>query len=57
MKIGENGPVAEITNAEDLTAYIYHILDSASHALPAPSALPARFAWVYRIDVRRSEEE
>ena len=54
VRIGEEGPVAEVTNAADLIDYIYRRLDSTSQAVPAPPSLPARFAWVFRIDVRDS---
>jgi len=35
-----------------LIDYIYRLLDDTSLELPAPPSLPARFAWVYRIDAQ-----
>ena len=54
LKHGENGPIAEITHAEDLIDYIYRILDGSTQPLPTPASLPARFAWVFSVDARKA---
>jgi hypothetical protein len=56
VRLGDDGPVAEITRAEDLMNYIYRVLDGTPQSIPAPASLPARFAWVFRVDVKEDEQ-
>ena len=56
VRIGEDGPIAEITEAGDLMNYIFHILDGTPNALPVCTSLPAHFAWVFKVDVREEEK-
>jgi len=57
LKMGSDGPVAEITRPADLTEYIYRYLDGSAHTLPAPAAMPAYFAWVFKVDASEAAED
>ena len=50
VRLGENGPIAEIDSKSDLNEYLYLVLDGAIDDLPTPPTIPIRFAWVYRVD-------
>jgi len=52
MKLGKDGPVAEITKAGDLVDYLYHVLDNEAHKIPKPVSLPSRFEWVMKVDAK-----
>jgi len=57
LRIGSDGPVAEITQPADLTEYIYRYLEGTVRSLPAPAALPAYFAWVFKVDAAEVAED
>ena len=50
IKLGDDGPINEITQAEDLKIYLFHVLGGMPQALPALVTHPARFSWEFRID-------
>ncbi|MCL2365418.1 MAG: DUF58 domain-containing protein [Oscillospiraceae bacterium] len=50
VRLGQDGPVAEITSHADLLDYLYLVLSGAAHEIRTPAAVPMRFAWVFRID-------
>ncbi|MCL2392705.1 MAG: DUF58 domain-containing protein [Oscillospiraceae bacterium] len=50
IRLGEDGPIAEIDSNADLMEYLHLVLDGAAHELRAPSTVPIRFAWVFRVD-------
>ena len=50
VRLGEDEPVVEITGADALADYLYRVLDGKPETLTVPSSLPARFAWVYRVE-------
>ena len=52
VKLGDDGPVAEITCDGDLLGYIYRILDISEMTNQVPVSLPARFSWVFRVDAK-----
>jgi len=52
VRLGEDGPVAEISRQSDLPDYLYNVLSGAHHLLPVPVSLPARFTWELRIDAK-----
>ena len=54
VRLGDSGPIAEITGAEDLTVFLRHALDGASPALSAPASVPVRFSWVFPVDEREA---
>jgi len=56
VKIGDDGPIVEVDDPADLTNYIFHVLNGTSRMLTACASLPPRFAWVYRVDARETEE-
>jgi len=49
VKLGEGGPIADITKIEDLYNYLYLLLGGRADAIPIP-AVPVRFAWVFKVD-------
>jgi len=49
VKLGDDGPVAEVTKNEDLLNYLFLVLSGMTDALPH-AAVPVRFAWVFRIN-------
>jgi len=57
LRIGSDGPVAEITRPSDLTEYIYRYLEGTVRNLPTPATLPAYFAWVFKVDAARAAED
>ena len=54
VRLGDSGPAAEITGAEDLTVFLRHALDGALPALSAPASMPSRFSWVFPVDAREA---
>jgi hypothetical protein len=50
IRFGDSGPIAEIAKAETLIDYLYRLLDGKEHTLPVPARIPARFAWIFRVD-------
>jgi len=52
IKLGEDGPIAEIARSADLLDYLYIVLSGAAETLPAPSVMPSSFAWVFQIDAK-----
>ena len=50
VRLGEEGPVAEITENSQLLDYLYNVLDGSIDNLQTASAVPIRFAWVFRVD-------
>ena len=57
IRLGENGPIAEIDSNMDLLKYLYLVLDGADDDIPTPQTIPLRFAWVLRIDATASQEK
>ena len=55
VRIGDDGPVAEITSEGDLIKYFYSILDKSASPMPHPVSLPARFSWVFRVNAKEEE--
>jgi len=56
VRFGGDGPIMEITSAEALADYLYHVLDGTAHTLPVPVNIPVRFTWVFRIDTRGMQD-
>ena len=52
IRLGDDGPIAEITGEGDLTDYLHRVLDGKARALPVSASAPARFTWVFRVDAR-----
>ena len=52
IRLGKDGPIAEITENGEFISYLYRVLDGPGHSLPIPASIPVRFAWVFRIDAR-----
>jgi len=52
IRLGADGPIAEIDGAGALTDYLRRVLDGQSHTLKAPASVPARFTWAFHIDAR-----
>jgi len=50
VRLGDDGPVAEVVKASDLLEYLYLVLGGTADALPTPQTVPVRFAWVFRVD-------
>jgi len=50
IKLGNDGPIAEITERDDLHNYLIRVLDGRGHTLPAPDPMPLRFTWVFHVD-------
>jgi hypothetical protein len=50
VRLGDGGPIAEITRSDDLLEYLYLVLGGTADALPTPATIPVRFAWVFQID-------
>jgi len=50
VRLGDDGPVAEIDNSAQLADYLYRVLDGAADTIIPPASLPVRFVWVLRID-------
>ena len=50
IRLGENGPIAEVTCNADLLNYLYLVLDGALDDIPTPPTIPIRFAWVFKVD-------
>ena len=56
VKLGNDGPVAEIAKIFDLEDYLYKVLSGAPDKLEPPVSLPARFTWEFLVDARGNEE-
>ena len=56
FRLGDDGPVAEISRTEDLHNYLYLVLSGDGNLLPNPMALPTRFAWLFRIDASETTQ-
>jgi len=52
-----DGPIAEISCAEELTRYLYNLLDNSTHLIEKPAGAPIRFSWVFRIDAKEGKTE
>jgi len=52
VRIGNDGPIAEITGTGDLIHYLFSVLDDEEPPLKTPVSLPVRFSWVFRIDAK-----
>jgi len=50
IRLGEDGPIAEISNNDDLLTYLYFVLGGTPEQLPYQAAVPVRFGWVFRVD-------
>jgi len=57
IRLGEDGPIAEIDSNNDLFEYLYLVLNDDIDDIPIPQTVPRRFAWVYRIDAAHSKKE
>jgi len=53
IRLGDDGTVAEINDADALTYYLYHVLDGKAQMLPRPAYIPLRFTWVFRVDAKK----
>ena len=53
VRFGDEGPIAEVTRAEDLLIYLYFVLSGEVDAIQTPDTIPIRFAWVLRVDARK----
>ena len=54
LRLGNSGPIAEITKNGDLIDYLYHVLDEKAPPLQNPVIPPRRFTWAFRIDGNRN---
>jgi len=52
VRYGNDGPIAEITNAGEFLEYLYRIFDKSAKIAPVQVALPVRFSWIFRVDAR-----
>ena len=52
VKLGDDGPVAEITSNDDFLHYLYRVLDSSAPESRENITMPARFSWVFRVDAK-----
>ena len=57
VRLGDNGPITEITCAGDFMEYLYRILDRTAHLTPKTSHLQVRFSWVFRVDAKEDNKE
>ena len=58
VRLGDNGPIAEITCKEDFLGYLYRMLDKdAPRSMPPVIDLPTRFTWVFRVDAKEGALE
>ena len=57
VKLGDDGPIAEITCDMELIDYLCGVLGSEGHFAPAPCPLPpVSFSWVLHIDAKEEGE-
>jgi len=56
IRLGENGPIAEVNDNNDLLEYLFSVLDGADN-IPAPQNIPLRFAWVFRVDIASAQDK
>ena len=63
IKLGDDGPVAEITCEKEFMDYLHGVLGSdeyfenaPSHP-PAPSLIPVSFSWVFHVDAKEGSAE
>ena len=57
IRLGENGPIAEIDTNSDLLEYLFLVLDGDFEDIHTPQTLPLRFAWIFRVDASGTDEE
>jgi len=50
VRIGDDGPVAEVASSEDLFSYLHSVLGGTPDAVTMPASVPIRFTWVFRVD-------
>ena len=53
VRLGDDAPTAEITEADSLVDYLYRVCSGIAHTLPTPAYVPTRFSWVFRVDAVR----
>ena len=56
VKLGDDGPVAEITSGEEFFECLCGLLDGTARSRHEYVALPERFSWVFRIDAVEAYE-
>jgi len=49
VRLGDGGPVAEITRTEELHDYLYKTLGPYAKPAQSQTGVPIRFAWVFRV--------
>jgi len=57
VRIGKDGPVAEITEPRDLTSFIRRTLDGSHNVSPPVTSAPSSFEWVFKIDAMEADDD